>query len=294
MTVDVLGLGELLWDCFPDRRLPGGAPANVAFHAQQLGLSAATVTRVGTDSLGDELCAFLQAQGLCLDHVQRDPVHGTGTVTVEPGPAGTRYTFKPDSAWDFLEMTPDLREALQSAQALCFGTLAQRNLRSRQTIQACLATVPPNCDVLYDINLRPPFYDRDWIATSLQQATIAKFNEDEALILARLFDRVETDTEPFAHWLRDAYGLDLVCVTRGAAGCLLVTTDEVISLPGRAVTVVDTVGAGDAFSAALIYGRLTGWPLRRTAEFANQLGALVASHPGAMPVLKGELASLMR
>ena len=128
------GRGELLWDCFSDRRLPGGAPANVAFHAQQLGLSAATVTRVGCDTLGHEICEFLKSQGLSIDLVQRDPLHGTGTVTVEPTPTGTTYTFLPDSAWDFLAPQPELIAAMQSAQAVCFGTLAQRSAISRETI----------------------------------------------------------------------------------------------------------------------------------------------------------------
>jgi len=289
MTPEVLGLGELLWDCFPDRRLPGGAPANVAFHAQQLGLRAATVTRVGADPLGDELCAFLSAQGLCLDYVQRDPVHGTGTVTVEPQGTQTRYTFKPDSAWDFLEPTDSLLEAMRSARAICFGTLAQRNETARATIARCLSVAAPDCQIVYDINLRPPFYQRDWIEASLGRATIAKLNDDEAGLLADMFQRTVSDMEDVAHWLRSEFDLDLVCITRGARGCLLKSAVETVSRPGIAIEVVDTVGAGDAFTAGLIRGRLSGWTLERTAEFANRLGALVASRAGAMPVLGSAL-----
>ena len=289
-----LGLGELLWDCFPDRRLPGGAPANVAFHAQQLGLSAATVTRVGCDALGDEICEFLRAQGLCLDLVQRDPVHGTGTVTVEAGPGGTSYVFKPDSAWDFLEATPDLQAAASAASALCFGTLAQRSPVSRETIHACLAATGRDCLVVYDVNLRPPFFEKTWIERSLAQARIVKLNDDEVRTLSHLFETGDSDNVQFAHWLLQHYDLELVCVTRGGDGCLLVQSDQVVDIPGVPVKVVDTVGAGDAFTAALIQTRLSGWPLLRCAEFANRVGALVASRAGAMPVLGRELVDLRR
>ncbi|MBS0203279.1 MAG: carbohydrate kinase [Planctomycetes bacterium] len=292
MTDLFLGLGELLWDCFPDRRMPGGAPANVAFHAQQLGLNAATVTRVGCDQLGDEICRFLQSQGLCLDLVQCDPIHGTGTVTVDAGPTGTNYVFKPDSAWDFLEPTSSLLAAMQSARAVCFGTLAQRNAVSRETIHACLNASSPDCLIVYDINLRPPFYERAWIERSLHQAQIVKLNDEEVRILAGMFDIGISDNPGVAKWLLTQFDLQLVCVTRGGAGCLLVSPDETIDVPGVPVHVVDTVGAGDSFTAALIQTRLAGWPLRRSAEFANRVGALVASRPGAMPVLQQELAEL--
>lgn len=291
-AVSFLGLGELLWDCFPDRRLPGGAPANVAFHAQQLGLSAATVTRVGNDSLGEEICQFLESQGLCLDLVQRDPDHGTGTVTVDAGPTGTKYTFKPDSAWDFLEATSELLAAMKSAEAVCFGTLAQRGPISREAIHTCLEAASPECLIVYDVNLRPPFYEREWIERSLHVARVAKLNDDEVRVLSTMLGAGQLDDSGFARWLASRYELELVCVTRGGAGCLLVSRDQVVEVPGVPVIVVDTVGAGDAFTAALIQTQLSGWPLRRSADFANRVGALVASRPGAMPVLTQELAAL--
>ena len=291
-AVSFLGLGELLWDCFPDRRLPGGAPANVAFHAQQLGLSAATVTRVGCDPLGDEICGFLKSQGLCLDLVQRDPFHGTGTVTVETALAGTKYTFKPDSAWDFLEAAPPLLAAMRAAKAVCFGTLAQRSLVSREAIHACLESVTADCQVVYDVNLRPPFYDREWIERSLCRATIVKLNDDEVQVLAAMLGTNASDITTFAKWLLSQFDIDLACITRGGDGCLLVCKNETVDVAGLPVQVVDTVGAGDAFTAALIQSRLAGWPLRRSGEFANRVGALVASRAGAMPVLTDEIAAL--
>jgi fructokinase len=290
-----IGLGELLWDCFPDRRLPGGAPANVAFHAQQLGLSATAVTRVGCDALGDEICEFLRTQELSIDLVQRDPLHGTGTVTVDPAPNGTTYAFKPDSAWDFLEAQPALIAAMQTTKAVCFGTLAQRSSISRDTIHACLAATSPDCLIVYDVNLRPPFYERDWIELSLLRATIVKLNSEEVGVLSHMFETLTTDDLGFARQLLDERPqLELVCVTRGPEGCLVISRTEMIDVPGIPVQVVDTVGAGDAFTAALIQTRLADWPLSASANFANRVGALVAGCPGAMPVLRKELAALRR
>lgn len=149
---DVIGLGELLWDCFPDRRTPGGAPSNVAFHAQQLGLSSAVATRVGTDTLGEELLRYLKAQGLSTELVQHDAVHGTGTVTVTPHATETRYVFLENSAWDFLEMTEAWRAAAATAKAVCFGTLAQRGEQSRRTLREFLSATPADCLVVYDVS----------------------------------------------------------------------------------------------------------------------------------------------
>lgn len=288
----VIGLGELLWDCFPDRRLPGGAPANVAFHVQQLGLSATVATRVGTDALGDELCTFLQAQGLTTDLVQRDPLHRTGTVTVECLPTGNRFTFLEESAWDYLEATPAWLSAMAAARAICFGTLAQRHAVSRETIMRCVRHAQEKCLVVYDVNLRPPFYAREWIDQSLRLASLAKLNDAEAALLAALLQGPEGNDLVFARWLREHYGLEAVCVTRGERGAACVSTDGDYEIPGISVHVADTVGAGDAFSAALIWARLSKWPWDRALLLANAVGALVASRPGAMPLLRDEYQAL--
>ena len=217
-SFDIIGLGEILWDCFPDRRLPGGAPANVAFHAQQLGLTAAVATRVGTDPLGDELLQFLQSKGLRTDLVQLDPEHATGTVTVKPHPDRTDYTFLENSAWDFLESTDEWLEAASRAKAVCFGTLAQRRERSRRTIHEMLAEANSDCLIVYDVNLRPPFFEPEWIHESLRQAKIVKLNDEEVRTLSAMFSvHARTDDE-FARWLMRTYDTELVCVTRGGNG----------------------------------------------------------------------------
>ena len=292
VTVDVIGLGELLWDCFPDQRRPGGAPANVAYHAQQLGLSAAVLTRVGTDSLGDELITFLNQQGLSTQLVQRDPVHGTGTVTVVPRGTSTDYQFLPDSAWDFLEADTAALAAVRGVKALCFGTLAQRSPVSRENIQRLVAATPAACLRVYDVNLRPPFYEQAWIEESLRLANIVKLNDDEVRTLAQLLGGPVGELA-FAQFLLREYSLQLVCITKGAHGALAVSSDATAESEGFAVEVADTVGAGDAFTATLIWSQLQRWPLQQGVELANRVGALVASRAGAMPDIRSELQPLL-
>jgi fructokinase len=292
--VQIIGLGELLWDCFPDRRLPGGAPANVAYHAQQLGLSAAVVTRVGQDNLGEELIAFLRSRGLSTEFVQIDPKHQTGTVMVWPEPKGSvGYTFLENSAWDFLEAKQELIDAIRTARVICFGTLGQRRPAARSTIHQCLNSAPKDCMIVYDLNLRPPFFARDWILKSLKHATVVKLNQEEVKVLAKMLEISADDEVRFAKTLLDTFKqIDHVYVTRGSEGCLGVTCDEVIELSGIPTEVRDTVGAGDAFTAGIIFGQLASWPLGKTLDLANHFGALVASRNGAMPSLTSELNSL--
>ncbi len=295
----VIGLGELLWDVFPDARLPGGAPANVAFQASQLGLTGVVASRVGRDALGDELLQFLTAKSLDTSLIQRDSERPTGQVTVDLSDEGhPEYVIHEDVAWDFIEPQPALLDAAQRAAAVCFGTLAQRSPISRETIHAALSACLDGCLIVYDVNLRQKWYQREWIERSLYRATIAKLNGEEAGILSRLLE-IGIGGEPgpgelpeFAAAVCRQFDVALVCITRAEQGCLLVTADETVDVPGRRVDVVDAVGAGDAFSAALIASRLWDWPLKQTAEFANAVGGLVATRSGAMPSVRKEVAAL--
>jgi fructokinase len=290
----VVGLGELLWDCFDDSRRPGGAPANVAFQASQLGCQGVVCSRVGRDALGDELVDFLAAQGLATDWVQRDPAHPTGTVTVDARRANQpEYVIHENVAWDHLELDAAWKRLMADAAAICFGTLAQRSSDSRETIHRALASASSDCLIVYDVNLRQQWYDRELINRSLAVANMVKLNDHEVIVLAELLATGSAEHVAFARVIQRRFDVDVVCVTRGANGCVLVSADEVVDSPGVRVEVADAVGAGDAFTAAWIAGRLRGWPLAAQAALANQVGALVASRPGAMPVLRDEFAQLL-
>ncbi len=279
----LVGIGELLWDCFENERKPGGAPANVAFHAQQLGMSAAIVSSVGDDALGEELQGFLQNHGLDTSHIQTDTAHPTGTVSVEMVRADhPQYTIHKNVAWDFIELEDNLRKACTNADAICFGTLAQRSPVSRQTILSCIAAAK-NAVIIYDVNLRSPYFDRDTIETSLQACNIAKFNDEEAKELADMLKLNTTDLQELAAEMLAKYKLDSVCITRGANGSLIHTANDSATEPSPPIKVADTVGAGDAFTAAITFAHLNQWSAKTTATFANQIAASVAAQFGAMP-----------
>ena len=293
----VLGLGELLWDVFEDSRKPGGAPANVAFQLNQLGLDGIIASRVGADPLGAEITQFLSGMGLSTDFIQTDAGRPTGTVTVQLDATGTpSYVIHENVAWDFLELTPELEALLPTLSAVCFGTLAQRGKTTRETIQKILDRVPADCLKVYDVNLRQDFFSRELLETSLEKSNVAKMNDGEMEVLKPVFG-LPQDLAPvdFALSLCEKYGLEEVCITRAEKGCFLVRKDgQTADVPGKIVQVADTVGSGDSFSAALIYTMLRGSEIQIQAEFANEVGTLVATRSGGMPPLQEELAALKR
>lgn len=290
----VIGLGEVLWDLFPNALKPGGAPANVAFQAGQLGGVGAVASRVGHDDLGDRLVAYLRERGLDLSALQRDPEHPTGRVTVDVSdPHHPRYIIHEHVAWDFIAADEALLSLARRADAICFGSLAQRAPASRAAIHAALASARPQCLIVFDINLRQHWWDIDGITQSIRASKVVKLNHDEVATLAPLLN-ASAEPVAFARFIQQEHGIETVCITRAEHGCLLVRGDEVVDLPGIQVNVVDAVGSGDAFSAALIIATLRNWPLRATGELANRVGALVASRPGAMPDLRTEFADLLR
>lgn len=289
----VIGIGELLWDCFPDRRLPGGAPANVIFHATLLGHPARIASRIGRDADGEGLRREIESRGLSTELLQVDDTLPTGRVTIDDrDPSAPDYVIHRDVAWEAIEPEAALTARVGEAAAVCVGTLAQRGARSRRTIHHCLGLAGGALKV-YDVNLRRDGYQRAWIEATLGAVDVVKLNLDEVVELASLLALESDRPEPFARLLLDRFELKLVCVTRGDAGSLLVAPDEVVDSPGRPAQVADSVGAGDAFTAALISGRLRGWPLRRTATLANAVGALVAAREGAMPRLEGEIEACL-
>jgi fructokinase len=287
----VIGAGELLWDCFSDDRRPGGAPANVAYHCRQLGLSAAVYSRVGSDAEGQELIDYLASRGLATDCVQQDPRHATGRVTVDVSAHDHPvYTIHEDVAWDHLELDDSISRLAGEAAAICFGTLAQRSDRSREALLGLLEHTSEECLIIYDVNLRPPWYRAEVIGESLRAANIVKLNQQEALELASLMEMKVSELDDVARVIQSEYDVELVCVTRGAEGCLLMGRNGSAEDPVNAVSTGDVVGAGDAFTAGLIYARLRRWSLQVQATFANEIGALVAGQAGAMPEMQSEFS----
>jgi fructokinase len=284
-AVDVIGLGELLWDDLPTGRRMGGAPANFAFHCRQLGLSAAVLSRVGADRDGVDLRAALRDLGLPYQWVQVDPVHPTGTVKVHVDADGQpSYVITPEVAYDYLEATAATDALARTSRVVCFGTLAQRHPFARAAVRRTLAAASRSLTVC-DLNLRPPFIDRGVIEESLKLCRWLKLNDHELATLAGMLPLTEADESGRMAALRRRYGLELVCLTRGAAGCRVQTAEAEADEPGVPVAVVDAVGAGDAFTAALVAATLEGRPLAEAARRANRLAAAVAGSPGATPRL---------
>jgi fructokinase len=284
----IVGLGEALWDVFPNGPRFGGAPANFACHAAMLGADASLVSRVGDDELGARAVASLRACGVDVEHVGNGPFP-TGTVQVELDAAGKpTFEIREDAAWDHLEWSYDKEVLAAWADAVCFGTLCQRGEESRQTIRRFLSFTRLDCLRVFDVNLRQPFYDREVILDSLQRATVLKLNDDELPIIASMLHLSGTEAESMAEIGR-RYDLALVALTRGSRGALLLAGGTIRECAGLPVLVVDTVGAGDAFTAALTLGWLRGRDLEEIGRHACRVAAFVCSQAGATPTLPEEL-----
>jgi fructokinase len=280
----VVGLGEVLWDLLPSGRQLGGAPANFAYCSQLLGNAGIVASRIGTDSLGCDIRDFFRRTGLDTRFLQTEDAHATGTVNVQLDAAGQpQYEIIQSVAWDFLEWTPQWQALAASADAVCFGSLAQRSPASRATILRFLESTRAPALRIFDVNLRQTFYSADVIEQSLRRANVVKLNHQEVPIVRQLLQIAERADPDFALRLMDRFKLRLVCITRGSRGSLLCDSSGMHQHPGFAVPVKDTIGAGDAFTAALVHGLLRNEPLDALNDAANRMGAWVASHSGAMP-----------
>lgn len=288
----ILAVGEILWDLLPAGKQLGGAPTNFAYHAAQLGARAVIVSAIGDDALGREVLDRVRALGLDTAHIATDPAHPTGTVTVSLDPAGQpSYTIHENVAWDFVPHTPALQELAAQADAVCFGTLAQRSPATRQTIRAVLAATRRDCLRILDINFRQHFYDRDVVDASLRHATVLKINDHELPELLRMLGLPSAGPSSPADLFARHPHLRWVALTRGAHGSVLYSRDGDASHhpgtpPGR---VADTVGAGDSFTAALAVGLLRGLPLAEINARANRLASYVCTQPGATPPIPPEI-----
>lgn len=287
MKKKIVGLGEVLWDLLPERTCLGGAPANFAYITTLMGDQGIVASRVGEDSRGVEALRRMEELGLDIDHVQTDREHPTGTVKVElEGGGQAQFEIAQPVAWDFLEWTPDWQRLAEEADAVCFGSLAQRSEKSRATIHRFLGATSADAVKVFDVNLRQSFYSQKTLSESMKAADIIKLNDAELPKIMSLSGFRHRDERSSAERLRDAYELEMVCVTRGERGSLLLRGREVSEHPGFRVKVADTVGSGDAFTAGLVHEYLHGAPLELMNEVANLVGAWVASEAGAMPVPK--------
>jgi fructokinase len=280
-----VGLGELLWDIFPEGRQLGGAPANFAYMTNLLGDEGIVASRVGSDDLGEAAKHQLERLGLGTSCIQQDPTYRTGIVEVQVDAKGQpTFQIAEPAAWDAFEWTAGWQTLARRADAVCFGSLAQRSARSRQTIHSFLKTIRPETTRVFDVNLRQSFYSSQILADSAKQADIIKLNHDELRGVVELLGFPFHDQDSAAEWLRHTFHVKLVCITRGARGSLLVGEYAKHEHPGIPVRVVDTVGSGDAFTAALVYHYLRGASLETMNEAANRMGSWVASQTGATPV----------
>ena len=289
----ILGIGELLWDVLPESARLGGAPANFTVMAGRLGNHAAILSRIGRDDLGRKAVDALDGLPADTEFLQIDPAHETGRVTVTLKDGQPEYIIHRPAAWDFLSLSDEWVGLAQRADAICFGSLAQRNLVSRQTIQELVAQARPECIRVFDVNLRAPFYTSEVVEGSLELATVLKMNDAEVPIIEGLLGLPEeTDLRLAAKRLLGEFPhLRLVVITRGAHGSLLVDRDDWHDHPGIPVRVADTIGAGDAFTAALTHYLLRGGHLATLNEAGNRWGAWMASQSGAMPPLTDAVQS---
>ena len=280
----IIGLGEVLWDLLPDGRKLGGAPFNFAFHCRQLGHAAVMVSRVGADEMGRAVREAMRDLGLSDAFVQEDVGRPTGTVTVAMDEQRRHtFTITPDVAYDGLQWDDYMARLLGQALAVCFGTLAQREQASRTSIHRALAAAPRDAVIVYDVNLRQQYYSRQVIEASLYAARWAKLNKEELAVLRQLLNLGGGTEWAALTTLRRRYEVELVALTLGEHGCLIQTADEEVAAAGVPTAVVDTIGAGDAFTAGLLACWLEGRPLAEAAAFANRLAARVAASAGGTP-----------
>ncbi|MBY0231983.1 MAG: carbohydrate kinase [Gemmataceae bacterium] len=283
MPIEILGVGEVLWDMLPTGRALGGAPANFVFHCRRLGHEAVLVSRVGTDPLGEELRAALAERGLDTSLVQQDDAHPTGTVDVALVGGQPAYTIHENVAWDFLQPDDGLDALLANALVVCFGTLMQRHPASRAAVQRLVRMASQQALVVCDINLRQEYWSAEVLEHSLRLSRWAKLNDDELSKLSALFGLSGSTESERLLAMRRRFGLELAALTRGARGALVQTDDEEATVAGERVEVADTVGAGDAFTAGLACGVLEGMEIADAARLANRYAARVAGAVGGMP-----------
>ncbi|MBI0401850.1 carbohydrate kinase family protein [Cyclobacterium marinum] len=285
MVKKIICFGEMLWDVFPKESIAGGAPMNVALHLHHLGLDVKMISKIGDDKPGRKLLTFTEKYGLTQDLIQVDKEFPTGSVLVNDGDKeNIKYEIVKPVAWDHIQWNQQIDRECRIADALIFGSLAAREVESRETLFKMLDT--PALKIL-DINLRPPFYTADLLDKLLTKADILKINEDELTLLANFYD-LPNQMDAALEKLSELFSFELVCITLGSKGAAIYQDGEIINHPGYPVEVKDTVGSGDAFLAGFIYKYLGKESLEKTLDFACALGALVATFKGGTPQYQAE------
>ena len=285
----IVGIGEALWDVLPEGKKLGGAPANFAYHVSQFGLDSCVVSAIGEDKLGEEILAnFNEKQ---LDRIIETVPYPTGTVQVEIDQAGVPlYEIKENVAWDNIPWTPQLEMLARRTKAVCFGSLAQRSVVSRETIGRFLDTMP-SADgslVVFDINLRQGFYNAEILENSMKRCNILKINDEELVTVSRMFGWPGIDLEDKCWLLLGKYNLQMLILTCGINGSYVFTPGSYSFRETPLVEVADTVGAGDSFTAAFISSILKGKSVQEAHKIAVEVSAFVCTQNGAMPILPEE------
>ena len=282
----VVGIGEALWDVLPEGKKIGGAPANFAYHVSQFGLNSCAISAIGDDALGQEILDAFNEKGLHY-HIDKVP-YPTGTVQVEIDQAGIpQYEIKENVAWDNIPYTARLEQIAEKTQAVCFGSLAQRNVVSRNTINRFLDAMPQTDDtlVVFDVNLRQGFYNKEILCNSMSRCNILKINDEELVTVSRMFGYPGIDLQDKCWILLGKYNLKMLILTCGINGSYVFTPGNVSFQPTPKVEVADTVGAGDSFTAAFIASILKGDSVADAHRKAVKTSAYVCTQPGAMPIL---------
>lgn len=282
----VIGMGEALWDVLPEGKKLGGAPANFAYHVSQFGLSSCIISAIGNDRLGAEITDTLKSKQI--QHNLSIVPYPTGTVEVEIDAAGIpQYDIKENVAWDNIPFTPELARLALDTKVFCFGSLAQRNTASRQTILRFLDAIPTvnKPIIVFDINLRQNFYSKELLSESINRCNILKINDEELDIVCRMFSIEGIDIQDKCRVIIDRFKLHTLILTCGTKGSYVVAPGEVSFQPTPKVEVVDTVGAGDSFTAAFVAGLLKGKSVVESHKQAVETSAFVCTCSGAMPSL---------
>ena len=284
----IVGLGEALWDVLPDGKKLGGAPANFAYHAAQFGLDTIAISALGEDKLAEETIDALKEHNL--NYLMPRVPYPTGTVQVTlTGDGIPTYDIKENVAWDNIPLTDEMLEVAKNARAVCFGSLAQRNVVSRENIHKFLDATPDDCVKIFDINLRQQFYTKEVIKESLKSCNILKINDEELVLIGRMFGYPGLDIENKCWLILGKYNLDMLVLTCGTNGSYVFTPGQMSFQETPKVEVADTVGAGDSFTGSFVGSILNGKPVPEAHKTAVQVSAFVCTQNGAMPVVPDRL-----